>query len=140
MKFGTEDHIYSWEVIGYISFRYPYFRVRGPNTWPVLTKRCVSVKNSCNKKLQATPAGMNIIFTGPGSATWCRRTARWLLCYNFSHLSENELQQGRLSGSVGPDEGQPRVEVQTELQVPVDPRRRLAVPEAHVLKTRNKLR
>ena len=24
LKFGMEDHIYPWEVIGYISFLYPY--------------------------------------------------------------------------------------------------------------------
>ena len=50
------------------------------------------------------------------------------------HLSKNELQEGGLSGSVGPDESQPRVEVETELQVSVDPRRLVAVPEAHVLR------
>ena len=24
LKFGIKDHIYPWEIIGYISFRYPY--------------------------------------------------------------------------------------------------------------------
>ena len=29
LKFGMEDHIYPWEVIGYISFRYPHHLGRG---------------------------------------------------------------------------------------------------------------
>ena len=29
LKFGMEDHIYLWEVLRYISFRYPYPQGRG---------------------------------------------------------------------------------------------------------------
>ena len=49
IKFGMEDPIYPGEVLGYISFRYPYPQGWGPKTWiteSVPPKRCISGKIS----------------------------------------------------------------------------------------------
>ena len=50
-----------------------------------------------------------------------------------SHLSVDELEERGLSGAVGPDEGEPGVEVDAELEVLVDVGRVLVVAEADVL-------
>ena len=50
-----------------------------------------------------------------------------------SHLAIDEFQQRGLAGAVGPDEGEPGVEVDAELEVLVDVGRALVVAEAHVL-------
>jgi len=49
------------------------------------------------------------------------------------YLSEDQFQECGLSGSVRPDQGQPGVEIESELQVPVDPWRLVVVPETDVL-------
>lgn len=56
----------------------------------------------------------------------------------WNKISVDELQQGGLSSSVGPDQGQPRVEVEAELKVLVDYGSVLAVTETHVLRNKNK--
>ena len=46
-----------------------------------------------------------------------------------TYLSVDEFEQGGLSGSVGSYQGQPSVQVEAKLQVPVNPRGRFVVPE-----------
>lgn len=52
---------------------------------------------------------------------------------SITHVTVQQFEQRRLAGSVGPDERQPRVQVDTELQVLVDPRTRVVVSERYVL-------
>ena len=49
------------------------------------------------------------------------------------YLAIDEFEERGLSGAVGPDEGEPGVEVDAELEVLVDVGRVLRVAEAHVL-------
>ena len=48
-------------------------------------------------------------------------------------LSVDQLEKCRLSSTVGPNQGEPGVEVHAKLEVLVDVRCRVAVPETHVL-------
>ena len=49
LKFGMEDHIYPWEVIGYISFRYPNPQGRGR---PKSGSGCLSIGDPPIKMLK----------------------------------------------------------------------------------------
>ena len=51
------------------------------------------------------------------------------------HFTADELEQRGLSGTVGPHQRQPRVQVEAKLEVLVDKRRSVAVSKAYVLKS-----
>lgn len=50
-----------------------------------------------------------------------------------THLAVQQLQQCTLPGTVRPHQGQPGIQIDPELQILVDPRRVVGIPEADVL-------